>query len=75
MKQVIIRKNRRFIINEEQLKPQANKPDICNALYAAIYREFLGASENPKYKDLTPIDRLNKLNEFALDWLKKRGLE
>lgn len=75
MKQIIIRKNKKFIIDEEQLKPQAKKTDVCNALYSAIYQEFLGASENPKYKDLTLIDRFNKVNEFALMWLKKRGLE
>jgi hypothetical protein len=35
----------------------------------------MGASEHPNYKDLSNLERLNKLNEFALNWLKDKGLE
>lgn len=74
MKQVIFRQNKMFVIDREQLKPKARSDEICNALYAAIYTEFAGASENPAYKDLTNLDKFVKINEFANDWLQKRGL-
>lgn len=75
MKTVIIRKNNKFWIDRTQLSAAANKETICNALYAAIYTEFLGASKNPNYMHLNNLEKLNKLNEFALNWLKIRGLE
>lgn len=73
MKQVILRKNKLFIIDEEQLKPAARRPDILNALYAEMYTEFSGASKNPLYEKLTSLEKFNKLNEFAFNWLNKRG--
>lgn len=75
MKIIITRRSNRFCIDKTQLSAAAKKDDICNALYAAVYDEFKGASKHPNYKDLSNLDRLNKLNEFALDWLKDRGLE
>lgn len=74
MKQVIYRQNKMFIIDREQLKPKARSDEICNALYAAIYTEFLGASENPVYKELNNLERFTKINVFANEWLQKRGL-
>lgn len=73
MVQVILRKNKLFTIDAEALKPIARKPDIINALYAELYNEFSGANYNPSYKDLTNLERFNKLNEFANTWLKARG--
>ena len=74
MKTVIYRRNKMFIIDKEQLLPHARKEDIYNALYAAVYTEFQGASENPNYKELTNLEKVNKVNQFANEWLSKRGL-
>ena len=73
MIQIIKRRNRLFKIDASLLAPEANKSDTINALYAAIYDEFKGAAYNPNYKNLTPKDRMEKLNEFANSWLKERG--
>lgn len=75
MKQFVKRKNRLFIINENQLKPKAKTTENINALYAAIYLEFRGAINNPKYTGLNDKQRLEKVNLFACNWLKDRGLE
>lgn len=74
MKTIIYRKNRMFVIDKSQLIAAANREDICNALYAALYTEFKGASKNPRYLDRTPKDMLTEINIFANDWLKSRGL-
>jgi hypothetical protein len=75
MKKYVYRKNSQFTIDKEQLKPAARRDDICNAIYAAIYTEFSGASKNKVYSHLTPAERLDKMNEFIEQWLKQRGLE
>ncbi len=75
MKQYIYRQNSQFKLDKEQLKPAARKDDICNALYAAIYTEFSGASKNRVYSHLNNAEKLNKVNEFCENWLKQRGLE
>lgn len=74
MKKIIYRQNNMFIIDREQLKSGARKDDICNALYAALYTEFSGATDNPDYKNKTNLERLQAINKFAFDWLKLRGL-
>jgi hypothetical protein len=74
MKTLIYRRNNTFIINEDKLSVNANTTPIKNALYAAIYDEFKGASVNPKYKKLTPLKRMQKLNDFAANWLTERKL-
>jgi len=74
MIQVISRRNRLFVINKEVLKVSTKKDEICNALYAAVYTEFQGASKNPRYKNLTTQEMLIKVNEFAFQWLNQRGL-
>jgi hypothetical protein len=71
---VIYRQNHKFFVDESKLKPEARRSDICNALYAAIYLEFAGAHTNPDYSKLTPLEKMNKLNEYANTWLKERGL-
>lgn len=68
------RVGKRFVIDQSQLSVKANKTDTINALYAAIYTEFIGASEKPKYKNLSPIEKLDELNLFTHEWLKERGL-
>lgn len=73
MVQVIYRKNKLFIIDQDVLKPTARKPEILNALYAELYNEFSGANYHPNYEKLTNLERFNKLNEFANTWLKARG--
>jgi len=75
MSNIIVRRNRQFCIDKSQLSEAANKTHIHNALLGAIYTEFIGASTNPVYSNLTPLDRFNKVNEFAQNWLKERGLQ
>lgn len=64
-----------FTIDKTKLKPVAQKEDIYQALYAAIYLEFSGAHYNQDYANLNYIERLTKLNEFAWKWLEERGLK
>lgn len=75
MKKVIKYKNRTFKVIMNNLHPDAQKTSIVNNLYIAIYNEFYGAATNPKYKNLNILDRLDKVNEFSLNWLKSKGLE
>lgn len=74
MDNIIYRKNKMFMIDKSKLKPAARKDDVCVALYAAIYQEFSGANYNQDYSNLTPLERMNKLNEFARNWLAERKL-
>ena len=74
MEQLVYRRNKLFVIDKSKLKPEAKSDNVCNALYAAIYSEFVGASTNPKYKGLNLKEMMEKLNEFSWDWLKQRGL-
>jgi len=71
---LVYRNNRLFCIDQQQLPPKARGSDTIMALYAAIYLEFRGADKNHKYKNLTYEQRLNKLNEFAWNWLEERRL-
>lgn len=74
MEKIIYRKNKMFCIDKSKLKPEAQRTDVITALYAAIYTEFSGAINNQDYMYLTSLQRFDKLNEFAVDWLTKRGL-
>lgn len=74
MEKIIYRKNKLFCIDKEKLKPEARKTDICNALYGAIYIEFAGANYNQDYSKLNVFQKLDKVNEFANNWLDERGL-
>lgn len=74
MKTIIFRRGRMFCIDNSQLSSKANKTPIINALYASIYDEFKGAATNPSYKGLNPKQMLDKVNEFANEWLQSRGL-
>lgn len=74
MKQLIYRKNKMFCVDKSELSSKAKKEDVISALYAAIYVEFSGANYNEDYKNLTPLEKLEKVNEFANKWLNDRGL-
>jgi len=74
MKTIIVRKNKMFVINKSELSVEAKKDSNCNALYADIYTEFKGASQNPTYKGKTPKEMLDEVNKFANDWLQTKGL-
>lgn len=74
MENLVKRKHGLFIIDQTLLKPKANKTTTINALYGAIYEEFRGAGKNPTYKHLTPKDKIQAVNDFAINWLKERGL-
>lgn len=74
MEKIIYRQNKMFCIDKSKLKPQGQKNDVLIALYAAIYSEFSGANNNPDYANLNALQRLDKVNEFANNWLLKRGL-
>jgi hypothetical protein len=62
-----------FKLNKTLLKKFKKRPDIINGLYVAVYEEFKGAIEQPHYSKLTVKQRFEKLNEFAFNWLNKRG--
>ncbi len=70
---LIYRQGRMFKINDEKLPQTARKMDIKNKLFVALFREFQGASVNDKYKDLTIQQRIEKLNDYAKDWLIQQG--
>lgn len=74
METIIFRRNKMFYIDKSKLSKKALKDDILNALYAAIYLEFSGANEKEEYRNLTSLEKLKKLNEFAYKWLNERGL-
>lgn len=63
----------KFHINEALIKPEFRQIPVINGLYAAIYEEFKGAIHKDKYSSMTPIEKINEINRFAEDWLKKRG--
>jgi hypothetical protein len=75
METIIYRKNKLFCIDKDKLSQKARKEDIINALYADIYMEFSGANYNDDYKNLTALEKLNKVNEYANKWLSQRGLK
>lgn len=73
MKTLIYRENRLFKIDTKQLPTAANKSWIINGLYAALYEEFTEAATNDKYKNMSNLEKMNALNEFAHRWLKNKG--
>ena len=74
MDKIIYRKNKMFHIDTDKLSSKANKTDIILAIYSAVYTEFSGANNNPDYKDLTNLEKLDKVNQFVNKWLNERGL-
>jgi hypothetical protein len=72
---IFYRYNSEFRIKDSELPNSAKNTAVKNALYAAVYDEFVGASENNKYKNLTTLERINKLNEFAQKWLDDKGFK
>jgi hypothetical protein len=75
MNPLIYRYNGRFFVNKNLLSLKANNTEVCNALYTAISEEFTGASKNPLYSRLTIAEKMSKVNIFAQEWLKQRGLD
>ena len=69
---LIYRQGNMFKIDESKLSSAAKNTATKNALYAAVYDEFKGANENPLYKSLSPIEKMNELNQFAENWLKDK---
>ena len=55
MNTLIYRENKLFKINKELLPEKAKTNAVINALYAAVYLEFINADKNPKYKDIVPL--------------------
>ena len=71
---IFYRRSSKFFIDKSKLPAKANKPEVINALYGAVYKEFLGASKNPKYSNKNPLEKMQELNAFAEEWLKERKL-
>jgi hypothetical protein len=72
--QIVYREGNYFKIDKKLLPKKSQTLEVINGLYAAIYDEFKGAVDNPKYQNLSYFEKMNKLNEFAEDWLRKRNL-
>lgn len=71
---IFYRKNKLFKIDTDKLSHKAKTPEIINGLYLAVFEEFRGASDNPKYKRLNYSQKMSELNKFAENWLKIRNL-
>lgn len=74
MKKLIGRRNNRFVIDHSFIRDGVNKDEISTALYAEIYLEFRGANKHRAYSKLSNLERFEAINNFAKDWLEKRGL-
>ena len=70
---LVYKQNKMFKLNDNELPNSAKTAAVKNALYADIYTEFLGANENPKYKDLGLVQRMEAVNTFAINWLNTKG--
>lgn len=42
---------------------------VISQLLIAIFYEFRGAVKSEKYKDLTNQEKLDKINDFAKQWI------
>lgn len=73
MKPIVYRQNRLFKIDQESLPISARTLEVTNDLYIAIFKEFQGAEDNDKYTNLTYQQRMIAINEYAKDWLLKKG--
>lgn len=69
----VYRRNNRFIINTDKVKDLEGKDKVLLTLYATIYSEFFGAQYSKKYKNFNSIQKLEKINTFAEEWLEERG--
>jgi len=70
---LVYRQNRLFKINLNELPEIAKNTETLNALYAALFLEFRGAEENDKYNKKSYTERMEAINNFAENWLKKQG--
>lgn len=73
-KPLIYRQGRMFRINGELLSSKANNSQIKNALYMSLHSEFAGAINSEKYRHLTNEQKMQKMNEYAENWLKRNNL-
>ena len=73
MRNLVYRQGSLFKLDQNQLPEKAKNNQVKNALYADIYVEFLEANKNPKYINLSIIEKLEAVNAFALKWLKDKG--
>lgn len=74
-KPLVYRQNKLFKLEETELPIKARDTQIRNALYEAIYTEFIDANSNPKYSNTDLIQRIQAVNDFARKWLLDRGLK
>lgn len=70
---IINKKNKLFVIDDTKLNKKGKNTSVKNALYMAVYKEFFGAIDNPKYKNMTTLERFSTLNIFAENWLRERN--
>lgn len=70
---LVFRQGRMFKINELELPVKARNTEVKNSLYVAIFKEFQGASVSDKYKNFNAQQRMQLLNEFAVNWLTSKG--
>lgn len=70
---LVYREDKLFKLDESLLPKSAQNVSTINSLYADIYIEFRGASENKKYKSMNLLDRLDAVNQFAINWLNSKG--
>lgn len=75
MRTLIYRQDRMFKIDEAQLPVKARNVAVMNGLYADIYSEFLDANTSPKYASMSLLQRMDAVNDFALNWLTTRGFK
>jgi hypothetical protein len=73
MKPLVYRQNRLFKLEVSELPLKARSIPVQNALYAAIYDEFLDAQINPKYLNTDLVQRIQAVNDFARQWLIDKG--
>ena len=72
---LIVRKNKMFVIEESELPEEARNSVTINALYEAIWDEFRGAINNENYRNLTVQQRIEQINIYARKWLNRRGFK
>lgn len=70
---LVYRQNRLFKLDTDQLPARAKVSSVMNALYAALYEEFLGAQFSGKYGNMDLVTRMQAVNDFASQWLIDKG--
>lgn len=73
MNPLIYRQGKLFKIELQQLPVEARNSEVLAELYTALHCEFRGASENIKYAKMTYQQRMEAINQYASNWLVKKG--